>query len=288
MGACRTLKHLDLSGCEKITNSTLRILSLGLGDLATPRFSKDNPDCRSKLLKTLPSAIRLLGKHSGYSLGRARTALVFKWRPGGQSMSCSPVWVLDPAQLADIEDAADLTRRAGVAEHNQEHVGILGVQAGGKPCCCRRSMRRSFRTDIGSTYLQQLYGSLGEMQCGHSACCGSDAALRTVKGAQCEPQAAGGSTDLWIKCPSEGESRTDRSGACRALKFLSLSGCYQITDLGLRYCKHTHTHTPVILFYSVTACNGIHISYLKNQPSFLNITKKLMILFVWKKPIMSP
>lgn len=243
LGACRTLEHLDLSGCEKITDYTLKNLSLGLGDLTTPRFSKDSPDCINKLLKTPPSAIKLLGKHSGYSLGRARTALVFKWRPGGRSMSCSPVWVLDPAQLADIEDAADLTRREGVAGHNEEHSGILDVQAGSRSCCCRRSMRRSFRTDIGSTYLQQLYGSLGEMQCGHAACCGSDTAVRTVKGAQCEPQATGGNTELWTKCLSEGESRTDQSGAFRAMKFLSLSGCYQITDFGLRYCIHSHTHT---------------------------------------------
>lgn len=234
LGACRTLEHLDLSGCEKITDYTLEILSLGLGDLTAPRVSKNSPDCKNKLLKTPASAIKLLDKHSGYSLGRARTALVFKWRPGGRSASRSPVWVLDPAQLADIEDAADLTRREGVAGHNEERRGILGVQAGGRSCCCRRSVRRSFRTDIGSAYLQQLYGSLGEVQCGHSACCGSDTALRTMKGAQCEPQATGGSTELWTKCPSEGESRTNQSGACRALKFLSLSGCYQITDFGLR------------------------------------------------------
>lgn len=230
LGACHTLEHLDLSGCEKITDYTLEILSQGLGDLTTPRVSKN------RLLKTPTSAIKLLDKHSGYTLGRARTALVFKWRPGGRTMSCSPVWVLDPAQLGDIEDAADLTRREGVSGHDEERRGVLGVQAGGRSCCCRRSMRRSFRTDIGATYLQQLYGSLGEMQCGHAACCGSDTALRTVKGAQCEPQATGGSTELWTKCPSEGETRTDRSGACRALRFLSLSGCYQVTDFGLRYC----------------------------------------------------
>lgn len=223
---------------------------MGLGDLTTPRFSKNSPHCKNKFLKESGSAIKLLDKHSGYSLGRARSALVFKWRPGGRSMSCSPVWVLDPVKLADIEDAADLTRREGMAGHNEERSGILGVQAGGRSCCCRRSMRRSFKTDIGSTYLQQLYGSLGEVQCGHTACCSSDTALRTVKGEQCEPQATGGSTELWTKCPSEGKSRTDLQGACRALKFLSLSGCYQITDFGLRYCIHTQTHTCWLYYLS--------------------------------------
>lgn len=232
---CRTLEHLDLSGCEKITDYTLKNLALGLGDLTMPRFFKNGPECKNKLLKTPASAIKLLSKHSGYSLGRTRTALVFKWRPGGRSMGCSPVWVLDPAELTDIEDAADWTKRGGVAAaHSEGRSGILGVQAGGRSCCCRRSMKQSFRTGIGSTYLQQLYGTRGEMQCGHSTCCGSDTALRTVKGAQCEPQTTGGSTELWTKCPSEGETRTEQSEACRALRFLSLSGCYQITDFGLR------------------------------------------------------
>ncbi|XP_027001045.1 F-box/LRR-repeat protein 5 [Tachysurus fulvidraco] len=255
LGACRTLQHLDLSGCEKITDYTLKNLALGLGDLTAPRFSKNSPDCKNKLLKTSSSAIRLLDEHSGYSLGRTRTALVFKWRPGGRSTSCSPVWVLDPGVLADIEDAADWTRRGGVAAGNGEGCDdILGVQEGGRSCCCRRSMkRRSFRTDIGSAYLQQLYGTLGEMQCGHSTCCGSDTSLRTVKGAQCEPQATGGTTELWTKCPTEGKTRTKQSGACRTLRFLSLSGCYQITDFGLR-CLSQGGGLPLLEHLNLSGC----------------------------------
>ncbi|KAF5897267.1 F-box/LRR-repeat protein 5, partial [Clarias magur] len=251
LGACRTLEHLDLSGCEKISDYTLKNLSVGLGDLTAPKFSKNSPDCKNKLLKRSLSEIRLLDKHSGYPLGRARTALVFKWRPGGRSMSCNPVWVLDPAEPSDIEDAADWTRREGPDEEGRG--GVLEVQSAGRSCCCRRSMRRSFRTDISSAYLQQLYGTLGEKQCGHSACCGSNAALRTVKGAQCAPQAAGGSTEFWTKCPSEGESRTERSGACRALRFLSLSGCYQITDFGLR-CLSQGGGLPLLEHLNLSGC----------------------------------
>ncbi|KAI5096100.1 F-box/LRR-repeat protein 5 [Silurus meridionalis] len=253
LGVCRSLEHLDLSGCEKITDYTLKNLTVGLGDLTAPRFSKNSPDCKNKLLKTSSSAIQLLDRHSGYSLGRARTALVFKWRPGGRSMSCSPVWVLDPTELADIEDTADWTRKEGVAGLGEGHGGILGVQAGGRSCCCRSGTRRSFRTDIGSTYFQQLYGTLGEKQCGHSACCGSDTVLRTVKETQCEPQATEGSTELWTKCPSEGEIRTEQSGACRALRFLSLSGCYQITDLGLR-CLSQGGGLPLLEHLNLSGC----------------------------------
>lgn len=236
LGACRSLEYLDLSGCEKITDHTLKRLSLGLGDLTLPNNS---PERRAKLLK---GPIRLLDEHSAYAVGHARQALIFKRRPGGQGMACSPVWVLDSAKLADIEDAVDWSRRGGVSAPGEEHDGILELQAGGGSCCCRRSRRRSYRTGTAadSSYWQQLYGSL---QCGHSTCCGSDTALRTVKGAQCEPQATGGSDDFRTKCLSEGDSRTERSGACRALRFLSLSGCYQVTDLGLRYQTRAHTYT---------------------------------------------
>ncbi|XP_036446663.1 F-box/LRR-repeat protein 5 isoform X1 [Colossoma macropomum] len=249
LGACRSLEHLDLSGCEKITDHTLKRLSLGLGDLTIP---KNSPERRAKLLKGISSPIRLLDEHSAYAMGRTRQALIFKRRPGGQGMACSPVWVLDPAELADIEDAVDWSRRGGVSAQDEGHGGILELQAGGGSCCCRRSRRRSYRTgaDAGSSYWQHLYGSL---QCGHSTCCSSDTAIRTVSGAQCEPQATGGSDEFRTKCLSEGDSRTDQSGACRALRFLSLSGCYQVTDLGLR-CLSQGGGLPLLEHLNLSGC----------------------------------
>ncbi|XP_017566971.2 F-box/LRR-repeat protein 5 isoform X3 [Pygocentrus nattereri] len=247
--ACRSLEHLDLSGCEKITDHTLKRLSLGLGDLTLP---KNSPERRAKLLKGPSSPIRLLDEHSAYAMERTRQALIFKRRPGGQGMACSPVWVLDPAELADIEDAVDRSKRGGVTAQDEGRGGILELQAGGGSCCCRRSRRRSYRTgaDAGSSYWQHLYGSL---QCGHSTCCSSDTAIRTVSGAQCEPQATGGSDGFRTKCLSEGDSRTNQSGACRALRFLSLSGCYQVTDLGLR-CLSQGGGLPLLEHLNLSGC----------------------------------
>uniref|UniRef100_A0A8B9GQA4 F-box/LRR-repeat protein 5 n=1 Tax=Astyanax mexicanus TaxID=7994 RepID=A0A8B9GQA4_ASTMX len=247
LGACRSLEHLDLSGCEKITDHTMKRLSLGLGDLTLP---KNSPVRRAKLQKGPSSPIRLLDEHSAYTMGRARQALIFKRRPGGQGMACSPVWVLDPAELADIEDAVDWSRRGGVPVQDEAHCGILELQAGGGSCCCRKSKRRSYRTDASSSYWQQLYSAL---QCGHSTCCSSDAAIRTVKGANCEPQATGGSAEFRTKCLPEGDYRTDQLGACRALRFLSLSGCYQVTDLGLR-CLSQGGGLPLLEHLNLSGC----------------------------------
>lgn len=239
LGACRSLEHLDLSGCEKITDYTLKRLSFGLGDLTKPTCSKNNKDRQAKILKSSSSALNILDKHSAYTLRRPRSALVFKWSPGGQSMACSPVWVLDPSELADIEDAGDWSRRGAVTTQDEGRNNILDLQTEGRSCCCRRNTSRGYRTDIGTAYLQQLYGTLEEMQCGHSKCCGLDTVFRTV---QYESQAMAGSTRFRTKCPARGNSETDQSGTFRSLKFLSLSGCYQITDFGLRYCTHIENH----------------------------------------------
>ncbi|XP_026854470.2 F-box/LRR-repeat protein 5 isoform X1 [Electrophorus electricus] len=253
LGACSSLEHLDLSGCENITDHTLKRLSLAIGDMTIPTCSKNIPDRRAKLLKASPSPVKLLDEHSTCSMGRTRQAFIFKRRPGGRGMGCSPVWVLDPAELADIEDAADWSRRGGVSAQDEEKGSILELQAGGGPCCCRRRKRRSYITDTASSYWQQLYGALGEVQCGHSTCCSSDTAVRTVKGAQCGSQPTGDSAEFRTTCPSEGDYRTDQTGASRALRFLSLSGCYQVTDLGLR-CLSQGGGLPLLEHLNLSGC----------------------------------
>ncbi len=234
-GACRTLEQLDLSGCDKITDRTLKILSLGLGDLTSPCLDRG-----AKLLKAPPSPIKFQDECSLPPMGLCCQDLIFKRRPGGRGSGCSPahVWVLDPAKL-DIEDAADWSRREGMSAQESGRGCILEPQGGGSSCCCRRSQRRSFRTGISSSHWP--YGSMGEALCGHSTCCTADMALWTVREAHCDLKATRGSVEFRTKCSFEGESspehhnRTDQSGAYRPLRFLSLSGCYQITDLGLRY-----------------------------------------------------
>ncbi|KAE8294487.1 F-box/LRR-repeat protein 5 F-box and leucine-rich repeat protein 5 [Larimichthys crocea] len=99
-----------------------------------------------------------------------------------------------------------------------EAESFVEAQLVGGSCCCRRSRRRGHRTGSNASYLHQQYAMQGEMFCGHSTCCTSDVALRTITGPQCLGRL----------------NRTDKSEAKRSLRFLSLSGCYQVTDLGLR------------------------------------------------------
>ncbi|XP_052396123.1 F-box/LRR-repeat protein 5 [Carassius gibelio] len=246
-GVCRTLERLDLSGCDKITDRTLKILSLGLGDLTT-----SSPDRRAKLLKAPPSPIKFQDECSLPPMGRSCQDLIFKRRPGGRGSGCGPahVWALNSSKLADIEDAADWSKRGGVSMQEKERGGSL--------CCCRRSQRRSFRTDVSSSHCQ--YGSMAEALCGHSLCCNFDVALWTVREAHCDLQAIGGSVEFRTKCSLEGEScpelhhnRTDQSGAYRALRFLSLSGCCQITDLGLR-CLSQRGGLPLLVHLNLSGC----------------------------------
>ncbi|XP_029110507.1 F-box/LRR-repeat protein 5 isoform X2 [Scleropages formosus] len=201
LGTCRLLEHVDLSGCDKITDLTLKRLSLGLGDLCSSGTPPASGSCTKQ-----PRGLRQEGS------GGARQALVFKRRPGSLASMPTYVWVLDPVQLADIEDAAEWRR--GLPEK------------GGGSCCCRR---RGFRTSSTACWPQYVGAGSGQARCGHSSCCGGEAALRTV-GALWE-------TPVGLRTKGEvshsGHAPTDQK-TVRQLRFLSLSGCYHITDLGLR------------------------------------------------------
>ncbi|XP_037326097.2 F-box/LRR-repeat protein 5 [Pungitius pungitius] len=240
LGACLSLEHLDLSGCEKITDHTLKKLSVGLGDLTSSSCFDRRSDRRAKLLKSSPIAITLTEERNLHPAEapwrrRRRQALVFK--PGADRPP-TQVWVLSPSDLADIEDAAEWGRRGGVSVP-------VETQLEGSSCCCRSSggRRGGHRTGSGASFLHQQYASVpGEMFCGHSTCCAGDAPLRTFAGPRREPGASrSGAAEFRTKCSSFGglrcperDNRTERSEATRPLRFLSLSGCYQVTDLGLR------------------------------------------------------
>ncbi|XP_031431028.1 F-box/LRR-repeat protein 5 isoform X2 [Clupea harengus] len=265
LGVCSSLEHLDLSGCEKITDHTMKRLSLGLGDLASTSFPRNSPQRKAKLLAGPPSPIRLQHDAPICPIGRGRQALIFKRRPGGcgNSFGPAPVWVLDPSELVDIEDAAEWSRRGGLGPALETPGGPLEGQ-----CCCRRSRTRGFRTGNGSGgstgapyWQQQLqqHAPYRDAQCGHSTCCGGAPALRTSKGGQCSPLTTGSSTDFRTKCPAEGQTcpghdkQTDKSDTFRGLRFLSLSGCYQVTDLGLRALSQ-RGGLPVVEHLNLSGC----------------------------------
>lgn len=229
-----------MSGCEKITDYTLKKLSVGLGDLTSSSCFDKRSARRAKLLKSSPIPITLMEDRDLHPVGRKRQAIVFKQGTGrwGAARIPTPVWVLDASDLADIEDAAEWSRRDGMPLTEAE--SFVEAQLVGGSCCCRRSRRRGHRTGSNASYLHQQYAMSGDMFCGHSTCCTSDMALRTITGPQCESGLTRSSTaEFRTKCSSYGdlqchENRTDQSEAKRSLRFLSLSGCYQVTDLGLR------------------------------------------------------
>lgn len=198
-------------------------------------------DRRAKL-KGSPLPIVLMEEKNLLPVGRKRQALIFTQGPGrwGAARTPTQVWVLAPSDLGDIEDAAEWGRRNGMAF--SETQSFVETQLVGGLCCCRRSRRRGHRTSSSSSYLHQQYAMSGEMFCGHSACCTSDVALRTFTGPQCESGTSRSSTAGFrtkgsqfggLQCVAR-EYRTGRPEAKRSLRFLSLSGCYQVTDLGLR------------------------------------------------------
>ncbi|XP_061095863.1 F-box/LRR-repeat protein 5 [Conger conger] len=208
LGACHTLEHLDLSGCEKITDVTLKRLSLALGDLAPPTAPCAAPPTS---LEAEPGG---------------RQALVFRRRPGGgRSHGPAHVWLLDSAQLADIEDAGEWRRRGGASDGGRGLWEPLAPPTGA--CCCRRSRRRGLAANAAS-YWPQL-GGVGEAGGGgHASCCGGQG-LRTVSPTR-------GGAEFRTKRAEEAEPPRPRprKSSCRRLRLLSLSGCYQVTDLGLR------------------------------------------------------
>ncbi|KAK7919321.1 hypothetical protein WMY93_010605 [Mugilogobius chulae] len=239
-GACSSLEHLDLSGCDKISDYTLKKLSLGLGK--TSSISDDCPDQQAKLLKAPPVPISLLDERSLHQAVRRRQAVIFKQRSGP-----SQVWVLDSSPLADIEDAAEWSR---LSVPEADH--FVQTQLVSGSCCCRR---RGLRTGAVS-YLHPQFVS-AEVLCGHSTCCSSDMALRTFS----EPQTdfcRSGTVDFRTKCSSFGaqqclqqEYRTKHSK--RSLTFLSLSGCYQVTDSGLRALSQ-RGGLPVLEHLNLSGC----------------------------------
>lgn len=198
-------------------------------------------DRRAKLLKSSPAPIMLVDERSLHPVGR-KQAIIFKQGTGRWGAACTPtqVWVLDSLDLADIEDAAEWSRHGGISLSEAE--SFVETQLVGGSCCCRKGRRRGHRTGSDASYLHQQYAVSADVFCGHSTCCTSDTALRTFTGPQSESCMTRNSpAQFRTKCSSLGslqclqpENRTDQSETKRSLRFISLSGCYQVTDLGLR------------------------------------------------------
>ncbi|XP_077389618.1 F-box/LRR-repeat protein 5 isoform X2 [Festucalex cinctus] len=212
-GACASLEHLDLSGCDKITDHVLKRLSLALGDLGSPWQSR-----RQR---------------------RRRRALLLK----------QPGW--GPARVpADIEDSAEWTRRGCEdmdEEEEEEEERFVETPLARGLCCCRRGLRVGNGPNAAAAAAAILrYAVSADRFCAHAACCkghNGDAALRTN----------GRRPPMDGKRPN---NRTKRSGARRALNFLSLSGCYQVTDAGLRAMSELGG-LPVLEHLNLSGCLSV-------------------------------
>lgn len=234
-GSCQNLRHIDLSGCDKISDLALERLSLTLGVL--PSFRKDLFRC-SRNMKNVKSA---WGRKDLTNRMRTNTMQCIGGQCGlfpdelwTRSSRCdgypsSPFWILHSERLADIEDAADW--KYG----NTDGLCVLEMSSSmtcfANGCCIRKPMP-GMRTNGG---WQQRYQSDAYTYCGHSFC-SAGAKLRTIQ-ALPEPSApckGGKRTPKSEVTDSFSGSAKSEPSAARVLQFLSLSGCHQITDRGLR------------------------------------------------------
>lgn len=150
--------------------------------------------------------------------------------PAASENVASPyVWMLDAEDLADIEDAVEWRHR------NVESLCVMEA-ASNFSCassCCYSKDIVGLRTSV---CWQQHCTSPAFAYCGHSFCC-TGTALRTMS--SLPESSTSRSKALRTTLPREKDLVYSGSEKCdqetgRVLLFLSLSGCYQITDHGLR------------------------------------------------------
>lgn len=240
LGCCQSLRHLDLSGCEKITDVALEKISRALGILTSHQSgllntstSKitlttwKNKDITMQSPKQYACLHDLTNKDIGEEIGNEHT-----WTKSVSSENFpSPyVWMLDADDLADIEDAVEWRHR------NVESLCVMET-ASNFSCSSSGCYSKDIIGLRTSVCWQQHCASPAFAYCGHSFCC-TGAALRTMSAlpessALCRKASRTRllrEKDLLIYSGSE---KPDQETG-RVLLFLSLSGCYQITDHGLR------------------------------------------------------
>ncbi|KAE8629190.1 hypothetical protein XENTR_v10000390 [Xenopus tropicalis] len=210
-GACQTLRHIDLSGCEKITDSALEKLSVALGMplahkkrlLKCYRNNRTVKDIRNQM--RCGSLAQITGESGIYS-----------------DYSSSQIWILNSGNLGDIEDAADWKFRTTDGLGVLEMTPNLTCFSNG---CCSRAVPGRWTNVIRQEHCKAAPLNY----CGHTLCGNT---LRTI---QALPGSNIGTKTLQSEirdiCP--GSAKLDQQVA-RVLQFLSLSGCHQITDHGLR------------------------------------------------------
>lgn len=146
---------------------------------------------------------------------------------GSENFNSAYVWMLDADDLADIEDAAEWRHR------NVE--GFCLMEPASHINCSASCYSRDIY-GLRTRGWQQHCASTDFIYCGHSCCC-AGTALRTIQtlpesSALCKKPTRTKQSERKDSAYS-GSEKTDEEAA-RLLQFLSLSGCYQITDRALR------------------------------------------------------
>uniref|UniRef100_A0A8C8RZ14 F-box/LRR-repeat protein 5 n=1 Tax=Pelusios castaneus TaxID=367368 RepID=A0A8C8RZ14_9SAUR len=238
VGCCQSLRHLDLSGCEKITDVAVEKISRALGILSVHNNKGILKSCRNRSAKTVwRNKDIAMQSNKKYSLHSITNETLIKeegdehyWTKPvtSESFNSAYVWMLDAADLADIEDAAEWRRR------NIE--GLCVMEPASSLSCSASCYNKDIVGLRTSVCWQQHCASTAFTYCSHSLCC-AGTALRTI---QARPESSALCKKATRTRQSEGKDlaysgieKSDQETA-RVLRFLSLSGCYQITDHGLR------------------------------------------------------
>ncbi|OCT96732.1 F-box/LRR-repeat protein 5-like [Xenopus laevis] len=225
-GACQTLRHIDLSGCEKITDITLEKLSMALG--MPSAYKKRLLKCyrNNRTVKDIRNHMRCssLAQITGES-GIYSDAF---WAKSDRSedYTCSPIWILNSGNLSDIEDAADWNFRTADGLCVLEMTPNLTCFTNG--CCSRAVPGR--RTNIS---WQEHCKAAAVSYCGHTLCGNTLRTTHTLPGSSALCKIGTKTLQSEIRDSCSGSAKPDQQVA-RVLQFLSLSGCHQITDHGLR------------------------------------------------------
>ncbi|NXB90115.1 FBXL5 protein, partial [Vidua chalybeata] len=238
VGCCQNLRHLDLSGCEKITDVAIERISRALGIISTHHTRGILKSCRNRNTKTwwknreitLQSHQKYNGLHeiSNEKLIQGGNGEQHWTKPdGSENFSSAYVWMLDADDLADIEDAAEWRHRNVEGFCLMEPTSHINCSA----LCYSRDIY-----GLRTRGWQQHCASTDLIYCGHSFCC-AGTALRTIRAlpessALCKNPIRTKQSEKKDSAYS-GSEKTEEETA-RVLQFLSLSGCYQITDRALR------------------------------------------------------
>ncbi|XP_078469015.1 F-box/LRR-repeat protein 5 isoform X2 [Lampetra fluviatilis] len=194
------LKHLDLSGCDMITDVALHRISMAMGTLSPSKPLGSDPGPRKVMveLEEVNNSCPLPPNNDGEKDINCTSFT--------SQSSTLPLWALTAVNLLDIEEMA---------------MGMKGMPLGCVQLCtlCDQRTEQCPLRPAG-----QSSGHCGHVTCKASKICRSATVVQSL-------------ADLVLKATS-GETKdiftSDAETSGRVLAFLSLSGCRRVTDEGLR------------------------------------------------------